>query len=160
MVFEIVVLETAHALGGLEEMFVAHPEGHLGVAALTNELVDLRAIGLAAAQPLKIESRAQYESRSFFAGHGKQQRPGASRGLPLRFSVGHGGLRNHRLDFARAPECQPFDAPAGNPEGQAFLTVPLLCQDSHGEHPGVPARRESRWQLQSVARASVALAQN
>lgn len=57
------------------------------------QMVDLRAIGLAAAQPLKIESRAQYESRSFFAGHGKQQRLDASRGLPLRFSVGHGGFR-------------------------------------------------------------------
>lgn len=76
------------------ELPVSGPCDERSNKADLQQVVDQRAIGFAAAQPLEIESCAQYEGRSFFPGHGKQQRLDASGGLSLRFSVGHRGFRS------------------------------------------------------------------
>jgi hypothetical protein len=107
------------------ELPVSGPRDERSNEADLQQMNDKRTIRFAAAQPLKIQSCAQYESRGFFPGHGEQQRLGASRGLSMRFSVGHSGFPNVWSSARSWGRCRSFKgAPRGAEQGilSAVLT--------------------------------------
>jgi hypothetical protein len=83
-----------------------------------------RTIGLAAAQPLKIQSCAQYESRGFFPGHGEQQRLEASRGLAVRC----GFLLGIAVSGAFGFRCDPGAVVPVSRERRAGLNMGEFCR--------------------------------